>query len=172
MYQLQENEITTPLVAYTENSFVYGDLVSTKAVRVNIWLRTDSAPKYLHLLNAQVSRMSGAVKTMKFEQLFLPQHEIIAYHLAPGIDSPLDYEEGEANRRMAPVRALVGSFVMDALIRLSTQTELRTALEVMRSTWLSLYEATISTPYLPQMKMKVPMLLARPECISVSPAEG
>jgi hypothetical protein len=163
MYTLQENEKTTPVVAYTENSFIYGDLVTTKVVRVNIWLRTDSAPKYLHLLHAQVSRMSGSVKTLKFEEIFFPVNDLIGFHLAPGVESPLDYEEGEANRRMLPVQALVGAFTIRASARISTQTEFKTALEVSRSSWFSLYDATISSPYLPQMKMQVPMLIVRPE---------
>jgi hypothetical protein len=52
-------------------------------------------------------------------------------------------------------------------IRISTQTELGTSLEVARVSWLSIYEAEIVNPYLSQMSsLHVPMLLVNPEHVA------
>lgn len=163
MYTLKDNEKKTSVMAYTEDALIYGEAVSTKIVRVNIWMRTDSAPKYVHLLNVQIVRPGNSVKTMKFDEMFMPTSELVAFHVAPGIEIDLDYEEGESNRMMQPVKVILGSFVVESVVRISTQTELGNSLEVGRTNWLSLYEAQISNPYLPQMNVPVEMLLVRPE---------
>ena len=45
---------------YTQDTLVRGDVVTTPNVhRVNIWLRTDGAPKYMHILKPQVIVFGG-----------------------------------------------------------------------------------------------------------------
>ena len=88
---------------------------------------------------------------------------MIAFHILPPANEPLDYEETEANRMMQSVDVLVGTFIMKGKIRISTQTEVGTSLEVARVSWMSLYDAVITNPYLPQMPpMHIPMLLVNP----------
>jgi hypothetical protein len=68
---------------------------------------------------------------------------------------------------MQPLDVLVGTFVMKGSIRISTQTEVGTSLEVARINWMSLYDVTITNPYLPQMPpMQVPMMLINPTHVS------
>jgi hypothetical protein len=64
---------------------------------------------------------------------------------------------------MQPVDVLVGTFVMRGKIRISTQTDVGSSLEVARISWMSLYDAEITNPYLPQMPViRVPMVLVNP----------
>ena len=166
MYELKPNEIKTPVMLYTENSLIHGMVITRDIIRISIYPRTESVPRYMHLLNAQQIHPADTVKSMKFNELFVPTTEIIGFHAAPNIEVELDYEESEANRRLVPVRALLGSFMLKSNIRISTQTELDNSLEVTTSSWLSLYEGSITNPYLPQMNVKVPMLLVRPEKVA------
>ncbi len=85
----------------------------------------------------------------------------------PPTDEPLDYDPDEANRVMQDVQVLAGTFVMKGKIRISAQTELTASLEMARVSWISLYDAEIANPYLPQMPpMKVPMMLVNPEHVA------
>jgi hypothetical protein len=165
MYILRPDEKTTPVMLYTQDALVRGEAVTKQSVfRVNIWLRTDGAPKYIHLLRPQVLVFGGSpVKPLLYSELYFPTSQVIGFHTLPPTDEPLDYDPDEANRMMEPVEALVGTFVMKGKIRISTQTELGTSLEVARVTWMSVYETEITNPYLPQMPpLHVPMVLVNP----------
>ena len=166
MYELKPDEKLTAVMAYTENALFHGQIVTREIVRVNILLRTEGAPGYLHLLNAQLIRPGSTPKTIKFDEFFVPTKEVIGFHVAPGEDSNLDYDETEVNRRMSAVKVVMGSFLVDSKIRISTQTDFSTSLEVSRTDWLSLYEASISNLYLSQMSVQTAMLLVRPEAVS------
>lgn len=165
MYMLRPDERTTPVMLYTKESVVRGEVVTKESVhRVNIWLRTDGAPKYMHILKPQVLVFGGSpVKSLSYQEMFFPVSELIAFHTLPPTDEPLDYDPGEANRMMQPIDALVGTFVMKGNIRISTQTEVGVSLEVARITWMSVYDVTVMNPYLPQMPpIQVPMTLINP----------
>jgi hypothetical protein len=165
MYILRPDEKTTPVMLYTEESVVRGEVVTKDVVhRVNIWLRSDGVPKYMHLLNAQVVLFGGgAGRTLSYPEIYFPSAELIAFHTLPPTDEPLDYDAAEANRMMVDVDMIVGTFVMNGRIRISTQTEVGVSLEMARVAWTSLYDATITNPYLPQMPpLSVPMVLVNP----------
>lgn len=174
MYILRPDERTTPVMLYTQESVVRGEVVTKESVhRVNIWLRTDGAPNYMHLLKPQVLVFGGGpVKPLSYSEIYFPTSQLIAFHTLPPVNEPLDYEETEANRMMQPVDVLVGTFIMKGKIRISTQTEVGTSLEVARISWMSLYDAMISNPYLPQMPpMQIPMVLVNPTHIAFALSE-
>ncbi|MCF6278547.1 MAG: hypothetical protein L3J16_07365 [Anaerolineales bacterium] len=163
MYELEANEKTTPVMVYTPNALLHGKVVTKEAVRVNIWLRTEGAPEFLHILDAQMIYLGGgAAKSFKYAEMFFPKDHVIGFHPAPGVESVLDYSEDEANRLMTPVNVLLGSFHCKSKVRVSSQTNFGASLEVSRTEWMSVYEAEITNPYLPQMNVKVPLLLIRP----------
>ena len=169
MYILRPDEKTTPVMLYTQESLVRGDVVTKQSVvRVNIWLRTDGAPMYMHLLKPQVLVFGGSpVKSLSYSEIYYPTTQLIGFHLMPPTEEPLDYEPSEANRMMEPVEAVVGTFVMKGRIRISTQTEIGVSLELARVAWLSLYDAVITNPYLPQMPpMHVPLVLLNPSHVA------
>jgi hypothetical protein len=165
MYILRPDEKTTPVMLYTEESVVRGEVVTKEVVhRINIWLRTDGVPKYMHLTNAQVVLFGGGSgRTLSYPEIYFPSAELIAFHTLPPTDEPLDYDPAEANRMMVDVDVIVGTFVMKGRIRISTQTEVGVSLEMARLAWMSLYDTIITNPYLPQMPpLSVPLVLVNP----------
>jgi len=61
MYILRPDEMTSLVMLYTMHSVVRGEAVVKKNVpRVNIWLRTDGAPRYIHVLKSQVLYLAAA----------------------------------------------------------------------------------------------------------------
>ena len=162
MYILRPDERTSLVMLYTMHGVVRGEAVVRQNVsRVNIWLRSDGAPRYIHILKPQVLVFGGnAAKTLSYSELYFPTFQVIAFHVLPPVEEPLDYDPDEADRRMEAVDLLVGTFVMSGKIRVSTHTEVDTTLELARVSWMSVYEASISNPHLPQMPMlQVPMVL-------------
>jgi hypothetical protein len=169
MYILRPDEKTTPVMLYTQDSLVRGDVVVKQSVlRVNIWLRTDGAPNYMHILKPQVIVFGGApVKPLAFSEIFFPTSQLIGFHTLPPTDETLDYDPSEANRMMQDVQVLMGTFVVKGKIRISTQSELAASLEVARISWLSIYDAEIANPYLTQMPpIQVPMMLVSPNHVA------
>lgn len=165
MYILRPDERTVSVMLYTLESVARGEAVIKESVhRVNIWLRTDGAPNYMHLLKAQLLVFGGSTaKALHYSEMYFPTSQLIAFHTLPPSDEPLDYDPDEANRMMQPLDILVGTFMMKGNIRISTQTEMANSLEVARLSWMSLYDATITNPHLPQMPpMKIPMVLVNP----------
>lgn len=173
MYVLRPDEKKTPIMLYTHDTLVRGEAVSKQSVlRVNIWLRTDGAPKYMHVLKPQVIVFGGTpVKPLAFSEIYFPTSQLIGFHTLPPTDESLDYDPNEANRVMQDVQVLMGSFVVKGKMRISAQSEISTSLEVARINWMSIYDAEIVNPYLPQMPpMKVPMMLVNPERVAYAVA--
>lgn len=169
MYILRPDERTTPVMLYTRDALVRGEVVTKQSiVRVNIWLRTDGVPKFMHLLKPQILVLGGSpVKTLSYPEIFFPTTDLIAFHILPPAEEPLDYDPDEPNRTMESVEMLVGTFLMKGQIRISAQTEVGVSLEVARVAWMSLYEAVITNPYLPQMPpMLIPMVLLNPSHVA------
>jgi hypothetical protein len=154
---------------YATHSVVRGEAVVKQNVpRVNIWLRTDGAPRYIHLLKSQVLVFGGSpVKSLSYADLYFPTSEVIAFHTLPPTDEPLDYDPSETDRRMEAVDLLVGTFVISGNIRISTHTEVDTTLESARVSWMSVYDASITNPYLPQMPaLQTPMVVVNPSHVA------
>jgi hypothetical protein len=160
MRELAPDEKSVMVMVYTQNMLVRGELIAPERVRVSIWLRNQEVSNYIHLLDPQVLVLgAGAPKSITYTEMYLPSNQVIAFHIAPPSADPLDYEEGEANRTMTAITALVGSFLIKAKIRISSQTDLGQTLDIVRTQWLSLYEAGITNPTMPQFDVQVPMLL-------------
>ena len=173
MYVLRPDEKKTPVMLYTQDTLVRGEAVSKQNVlRVNIWLRTDGAPKYMHVLKPQVIVFGGTpVKPLTFTEIYFPTSQLIGFHTLPPTDETLDYDPNEANRVMYDVEVLMGTFIVKGKMRISAQSELSTSLEVARVNWMSIYDAEIANPYLPQMPpMKLPMMLVDPEKVAFAEA--
>jgi hypothetical protein len=167
MYTLASDEKATLVLAYTHNMLVRGEAVTKDNVRVGVWLRTDGAPNYIHLLNAQVLIFwGGPPKLLSYTEFFLPTVDVVGFHVAPPSNEALDYDPNEKNRAMDSISVLLGMFMFKGKIRYSAQTGLGSSLEVARTTWMSLYEVDVSNPAMPQLAMHVPMMLMRPTQVS------
>lgn len=149
---------------YTHQTVVRGEVVTKETVhRVNIWLRTDGAPNYMHVLKPQVLVFGGGTpKAQSFSEIYFPTSQLIGFHILPPADEALDYDAAEANRMMQPVEVMVGTFLMKGTIRVSTQTEVGASLEMARIAWMSLYDVEITNPHLQMPPMHVPMVLVSP----------
>lgn len=171
MVTLGPEEKSSVVMAYTQTGLVRGEIVTRDSVRLNTWFRTDSAPDFLHLHQLQWLQASGGtVKPLTYAELLLPVSLVIGFHLAPPSQEPLDYNAVEDNRINKPVTILMGLFVVAGSIRASAQTDLVTNLQISHSPWLSVYEAVISSPQLPQMPpLHVPMMLVRPAQVAFVP---
>ncbi|RJP51644.1 MAG: hypothetical protein C4583_08260 [Anaerolineaceae bacterium] len=164
MYTLGPEEKASLVMAYLQTGLVRGEIVTRDSVRINTWLRTDSAPDYIHFHNSQwLQASAGTIKSMAYNELLLPVSQLIGFHPVPPTDEPLDYNPREDNRINKPVLVAMGLFMVKGFLRTSAQTDLVTNLQITHSPWLSIYEAEISSPQLPQMPpLQVPMLLVRP----------
>lgn len=160
MYTLQADEKITPVMIYSSDKLIRGEVVTKSSALVSRWLRTQGAPTYMHVLKANVlSFSSGAPRVNNFEEIYFPTIDCLAFHLTPPNVDPLDYETTEQNRIMQPMTLLAGSFLLQGKLRVSAMTDLPTTMEGNRLPWLSFYEISVSNPALPQMHLNVPMAL-------------
>jgi hypothetical protein len=168
MYTLAPDEKMTTVMIYSRNKLVHGELVSKENVRVSIWLRTQGVPNYIHVFKPQVLFFGGSPpKSLTYNEYFFPTERIIGFHIAPPAADPPDYDPQEANRTMIDVSLILGAFMLKGRLRISTHTDLATSIEMARTAWLSVYDAEISNPFLPQMPaIHVPMLLVSPAQVS------
>lgn len=168
MRELAPDEKSSTVFVYTQTSLIRGEIVLRESARVSIWLRTQGVPNFIHVFKGNIIQLAGSPpRTYAKEEVFIPISEVIAFHLAPPAHDSLDYDASEANRRMQPVQALAGSFEIKSLLRISTATDIAAGLDVMNTTWMSLYEAEITNPYVPQLNLSVPMLLVRPNKVMI-----
>lgn len=162
-----ENEILAPdekatmVMLYTQNSLIRGEVVTKASARVGVWLRTQGVPNMIRLLKPSVLLFGGTPpKPLSYDEIFVPTVSVIGFHIAPPTSDPLDYDENEKNRSMELISILMGTFTVKGSIRISSSASIATSLEVAYNGWLSIYNAEITNPFLPQMQpMIVPMLL-------------
>ena len=167
MKELASDDKIAMVMVYTNNMLVRGEVVAKENARMSIWLRTQGVPNYIHLYKPQAISLLGAVpKTFSFSEMFIPTAQVVAFHLAPPAQDPLDYDAGEANRMLQPLDVMLGSFLLKGKIRISTQTDVATSLDVMHASWMSIYDVEITNPYMPQFNVQVPMLLVNPSQVN------
>lgn len=169
MTTLAPDEKSTLVMIYTQDSLVRGEVITRESVRVSIWLRTDGAPHFFHLHNANMLFFGGgSVRSSNHADIYVPTATVSAFHIAPPAQDPLDYDENEKNRAEEIVSAAVGTFIFKGKIRFSAQSGLAASLE-MTLNWMSMYEVEITNPNLPQMPaIHVPMLLVNPSQVTFS----
>jgi hypothetical protein len=169
MKPLAPDEKLVPVMVYTQNMLVHGEYVAKESVRVSILLRTQGVPNYLHLHKAHVIVFGGTPpKSLSYSEIFVPTPSMIAFHIVPPAQDQMDYDASEANRVMQPMDMQVGTFTFKGHVRMSAATEVSVAMEVMRISWLSIYNTQITNPYLPQFNLQVPLLVIKPEMVSVA----
>ena len=167
MKALAPDEKKVMVMVYTDSMLVRGEVVARENMRVSIWLRTQGVPNFIHLHGPQVISFSGgAPKNYTMSEIFVPTAQVCVFHLAPPAQDPLDYEASEANRMMQPVNVMMGSFLLKGKMRISSQTEFSSSLDVMRASWASIYDVDIHNPLLPQFSLQVPMLLVNPNRVT------
>ncbi len=157
------DEKVVPVMVYTDTSVIWGDMIVKNVVRVGTWLRTNTAPDDFTIYNSKVMVIgSGTPRAMPFQEVHVVIPYILAYHILPPAQEPLDYDPTEPNRKMEPMTAVVGSFRMDARMRMASSANLKRYLEFTRETFTPLYEVEISNMIQPSLgAMKVPFVMVR-----------
>jgi hypothetical protein len=167
--QVASDEKVSPVMLYTQTHLFWGDLVTKEVIRVSTWLRTISAPDHVQLFNAKAIFLNGMNQPKPILQptLFVPTPQIIAYHLIPPSQDPLDYDPHEAARKLIPVNIFCGPFMIKGKIRIASISNLAKYMEINREQFSSVYEAEISHPgYSALGAMRVPFILIR-QAVSV-----
>jgi hypothetical protein len=68
---------------------------------------------------------------------------------------------------MLAVTMTLGAFMLRGKMRMSTRTDFASMLEIAHRTWISIYDADITNPFLPIMPtIHVPMILVSPAQVS------
>lgn len=168
MHTLAADEKATTVLIYTQNALVRGELVTKQSARVNIWLRMQVEVNYLHIHKPQILTFGGPLtKSMISDEMYCPISQIYGFHLALPADEPLDYDASEPNRAMKETNLLLGEFSVKGKLRISTHTDLATAIEVAHTGWLSVYEADIAPLFVPSFPVvHAPMMLVNPRVVS------
>ncbi len=152
----------TPIVIYTKSSMSFGSIINNQAISPTRILLGDTLPDYLALYEAQhINTFGGTLgRPAKYPELFIPTRNVLGFHLAPGQKAELNYDPNEPNRVMQPAYIWLGIFLIEAEMRISTQTDLRTFLDIAKGTYMPVYNAKIASPTNPGLKpIQVDMLL-------------
>ncbi len=168
MYTLAEDEKITKVMIYSRNKLIHGDLVTKAGVRVSVWLRTQGVPNHIRIFKPEILFFGGTPpKSLTYNEYFFPKERVIGFHIAPPNFDPPDYEANEVNRQMVDVHLMLGAFMLKGKMRISTQADLPTSIEVSHMTWVSVYDAEIVNPFLLNMPViHVPMLIVDPKQVS------
>lgn len=152
-FSIEPGEKITPVMMYTHSMLVWGEVVTKEAIRVSTWLRTPMVPQYItvHDGRALYVGYSGASRQQNFQTLHVPTPQVIAFHLMPPAQDPLDYDPNEPHRKMEPMAALVGFFRFDAFVRMSSQTSLERYLDVTHEAFTGVYDVSITQPSAPNL---------------------
>jgi len=163
-YRLEPDDKVTPVMVYTITGMARGELISKEVVRVGTWLRSVSGITYISLYRAQSMITTGATpQVASFSELHIPINQVIAYHILPPAQEPLDYDITEPHRKMEPLIVSFGPFRAMAKLRISETTSLSTHLKTSREAYMSLYDVEVSNPSIPNMAaIKAPMMLVQP----------
>jgi len=164
LLNIAPDEKAVPLMVYTVNWLCWGEFIAKESIRVSTIMRTNAAPEILCLHNAKT--ICPAVNTLpnpiSLPVMQIPAEQILAYHLIPPHQDPLDYDPSEPNRRMDLVTVLAGKFQMDAKMRFASISNLTKYLDRTREIFTSIYEVEITCPIMPSLgTVKAPFALVR-----------
>ena len=158
------DEKTGQIMVYMRNSICWGDVIVKSQIRISTWLRTNAAPDFVAIYNARVLTTTTNItpKPLSFIEMHVDISEIMAYHLVPPAQDPIDYDASEPNRRMVPISVVVSPFKFDGFMRMAGKTDLAKYIEVTRELYTPLYDVEITCPMISGLgTIKVPYVLIR-----------
>lgn len=161
---LKEGEVATSMMFYTANGILWGDVVHHESILASRILTGVTIPEYITLFNPQIifSQLNFMGKPIKRNELYLPTSQINAYHLTPPQKDQLDYDPTEPNRIMSRIDIFLPPFKITANIRISEVTTVKSNLDVLKSDYITFYDAEIVHANNPNMKaIKANLILIR-----------
>lgn len=151
--EISDEETTTSLMFYTTQGLVWGEVVHNKQVLPGRLLVGISTPDMITLYNAQVmfTEANFISRPVKHKELFIHEHNVLAYHLTPPAQDQIDYDPTEPHRIMTPVGVHIGAFQAKVQMRISDRTSVKTNLDVSKSEFITFYDAEVTHPHNPNM---------------------
>ena len=163
-YTIGDDEKVSRVMIYTFSLLCWGDVITKEMIRVSTWLRTNAAPDHVTLLQAKVLQVQQPAqpKPTTYEQLHIPCSQIIAMHLLPPAQDPIDYDPMDGVRHQEPVTLMIGPYQMAGNLLISQKADINKYLEITKESFPSLYDVEISYPMVTSTgKLKVPFLIYR-----------
>ncbi|MDH3944896.1 MAG: hypothetical protein OEV06_12450 [Anaerolineae bacterium] len=136
---------SVPVMVHTQDQLAWGDIQISENLLVSLVLQGTEVPDFVSLSDAKIVSVDKGLNggADSFSELHIPTHTILGFHLMPPHTEPPDYDADEPNRKMEPVVAKVGNFIFHGHARMSTQTNIKSFLEVTRAEFVSLYDLEI-----------------------------
>ncbi len=163
-FNLTEDEKATQMMVYITHGIFWGIVVTKQGVRLSTWLRGQAAPDYIRLLDAKglITTAGGQPKPLAYKETSIPAEYILAYHMLPPSQDPIDYDPTEPNRSMVPVTMGIGTFICNGSLRISNISTLAKFLDATKEIYTSVYDAEINCPIMPSLgTLKIPYLQVR-----------
>ncbi len=164
-YTLEGDDKATAVSVYTAKAVIRGTLVTRQMVRVSAWLRLPGLPDYASIYDATVVRGTGAGAPVveQHREIHVAVPKIIALHLTPPAEEPVEYDQHEQNRKMEPVAALAGPFRFDGKLRMPVHMGLTKQMSMMRDPFIVLYDTVATSTFEPGHTMlPLPVVMLRP----------
>jgi hypothetical protein len=155
-------------MVYGLHGMARGELINKQLVRVSTWLRSVTGITYISLYRAQAVTVTGGggPQVASYSELHIPINQVVAYHLLPPTQEPLDYDPTEPHRKMLPLILSFGPFRAVGKLRLGETTSLTTHLKTSREAYMSIYDVEVSNPSIPNMGViKSPLMLVQPSLV-------
>ena len=151
---LGEDEQLTGMMMYTADGIIWGKMPHHESLLPSRILTGVTIPEILSLYEAQAMflGLNFVAKPVKQPHMMVPTATILGYHLQPPAEDQIDYDPTEPNRRMAPVTMYMGPLMVKGSMRISEISTVKASLEVMKASFLSLYDIQVSQANNPQMK--------------------
>jgi hypothetical protein len=159
-----DDEKITMVMIYLDQGIVWGNVISKSQIRVSTWLRTTAAPDFLTLYQANFLLTYGGTtqKPAVYPVMHIPAPKVLAFHIMPPNSDPLDYDPTEPNRRLEKAGLILGGFIFEGYIRISSISNLNSYIDVTREEFSTLYDLSITCRPIPSLgTMKVPYALIR-----------
>ena len=170
-FVVEPGDKATSVSAYISQGVIVGDLVTREIVRASTWLRTPGLPEYATLFRVTVTRAAGTGEplVLRSPEIHVPIAQLIAIHLTPPGEDPVEYDPNELNRKLEPVSAISGPFRFDGLLRMPGHMTLAKQMGLMREPFVMLYTVSVTSALEPTRVVRVPMALLRPAAFCFVP---
>ena len=140
-YRLAADEKANQVMVGTQDTLIWGDLVTKKPVRISVYLNT-MAEEFVALRDARILFLAPEQKVPPVErpEFLIKQEEILTFF---ALDDPEPIPEETETRHYVPVELFVGSYQIEGKIMKAPVSTLHNMLMVTRSVFLPIYEATV-----------------------------
>ena len=155
-YTLGSDEKANQVMVGTQDTLIWGDLITKKPVRISAYLNT-MAEEFVGLHDVRILFLVPEQRVPPAErpELLVKQEEILIFF---AMDDPEPLPEETDTRHFVPVEMFVGSYQIEGKIMKAPVSTLQNMLLVTRSVYLAIYEATVhhvAKPWLGSFSSKI-----------------